>query len=352
MFDSSRVAGDIGWAAAVIGSAFVIRTLYERSYRSGSTFWHFGGVSRGAYLLWALPGAWTLISLVTIYVALFPHRQAALITTLPVLFFLVMRLAPATLARLEDIGESKAHAWLLLVPFYNISVLYWLLTERCNRRRPEGILARLLCSAGVHSWDACRCRRCGRYRKTGHIWEHCQCRKCHASRDTDHLWEGCRCRVCRKTRDEGHVWLQFRCGARCSTCGSRRGEDHVWRLVGSGRSRGGMHDSYETYKCEHCGESTIYADSWLCRDGSVRHNPEPRPTFGRAYKTPAPSSPYRTRKPLLSESFIESAWRVAHVTLSLAQWAIILASNIVGLMLLSGGDWHLRAEHWLARLVR
>ena len=56
---------------------------------------------------------------------------------------------------------------------------------------------------GLHSWDGCRCLRCGKVRDKQHDWQDCRCVKCGHVRNRDHTWEGCFCSTCGA---ESHIW--------------------------------------------------------------------------------------------------------------------------------------------------
>ena len=73
----------------------------------------------------------------------------------------------------------------------------------------------LLCNIGIHSWDFCKCRRCGKKKDEAHNWQGCKCASCGKTRDEGHNWQGCKCKVCGRTRDEEHAWQD----CKCSICG-------------------------------------------------------------------------------------------------------------------------------------
>ncbi len=76
-----------------------------------------------------------------------------------------------------------------------------------------------------HSWDGCKCARCGKVRLYGHRWSGCKCEICSLARDQDHEWElrACReiCRWCGREGDTLHDWA----GCRCRRCGATH---HAW----------------------------------------------------------------------------------------------------------------------------
>jgi hypothetical protein len=80
-----------------------------------------------------------------------------------------------------------------------------------------------------HSWNGCKCRRCGCRRDKKHAWDGCRCVQCNTTRDAEHLWYGCCCSRCNKTRAEAHVWE----GCRCKQCKKVRShEDPGHQKVG------------------------------------------------------------------------------------------------------------------------
>ena len=58
---------------------------------------------------------------------------------------------------------------------------------------------RWTCRIGLHKWDGCRCKACGRQRDREHSWDACRCSVCGRHRD-EHKWERYRCQVCGETR--------------------------------------------------------------------------------------------------------------------------------------------------------
>ncbi len=76
------------------------------------------------------------------------------------------------------------------------------------------------CWIGLHGWEGCRCRACGRVRDQEHDWsEDCEaCARCGSTRSNPHAWNGCTCTACKTTRDEGHEWD----GPKCRKCGNTR----------------------------------------------------------------------------------------------------------------------------------
>ena len=44
------------------------------------------------------------------------------------------------------------------------------------------------CFFGNHSWDVCKCARCGKSREKGHTWDICTCQRCGTVRELGHNW--------------------------------------------------------------------------------------------------------------------------------------------------------------------
>src|ERR1700756_2579705 len=63
-----------------------------------------------------------------------------------------------------------------------------------------------LCPIGLHTWQGCKCARCGKTRDEGHNWSGCKCSKCGKPREEGHDWNGCRCSLCgAESHDYGWV---------------------------------------------------------------------------------------------------------------------------------------------------
>ena len=143
----------------------------------------------------------------------------------------------------------------------------------------------LLCKMFGHSWDHCKCVRCGEIRDEDHEWFGCRCINCGKTRDEGHIWNytggntklcvrtcsrchkaekrphrmvdvpgkcfqecavcgykstprhswnGCTCTVCGEKRDDQHDWVRNGCTERCSICGKTRTDEslHEWVLDG------------------------------------------------------------------------------------------------------------------------
>ncbi len=59
------------------------------------------------------------------------------------------------------------------------------------------VVSPLLCTLGLHTWDHCRCARCGAFRDERHEWDGlCTCAVCGKTRNAFHQRAACRCRVC------------------------------------------------------------------------------------------------------------------------------------------------------------
>lgn len=84
----------------------------------------------------------------------------------------------------------------------------------------------LSCKIGIHSWNGCKCNKCGKTRENNHKWNGCRCTVCGKTRDEHHNWIGCTCSICNKTRDEQHDWTKD-C-EKCSKCGKTRENQHDW----------------------------------------------------------------------------------------------------------------------------
>jgi hypothetical protein len=107
-----------------------------------------------------------------------------------------------------------------------------------------------LCQLGFHSWDYCKCSRCGRWRDEEHNWNGCKCASCSKTRNDNHPWQGCKCMVCGQTRDDDHAWK----GCKCATCGKKRDEDHRWMLCRCQRCGKEKHE-WQGCICKACGET-------------------------------------------------------------------------------------------------
>jgi len=62
----------------------------------------------------------------------------------------------------------------------------------------------LSCSLGFHSWDGCKCSKCGESRDKGHDWsKSCEyCPRCSKKRTGIHRWKDCKCLKCPIIRHE------------------------------------------------------------------------------------------------------------------------------------------------------
>ncbi len=118
----------------------------------------------------------------------------------------------------------------------------------------------------LHSWDGCKCRRCGEKRNAGHKWIGCECPDCGRKKttyDTDHNWDGCCCTTCSVTRDEEHNWVE---GCTCKACGKPAEPNHpAHQWSGTKCSVCGIND--ECPKCSGRGwwpESYFVPEPCIC----------------------------------------------------------------------------------------
>lgn len=110
----------------------------------------------------------------------------------------------------------------------------------------------LKCIVGFHSWDGCKCKKCGKIRDKEHeVTADCGiCSKCGQTfSDNEHDWsKDCdKCAICGKKRENQHLWLK-NC-EKCSLCGKVRSDKH---LIVDGA-------------CQICGHGTFHDE----RDGSM-----------------------------------------------------------------------------------
>jgi uncharacterized protein (TIGR02145 family) len=84
------------------------------------------------------------------------------------------------------------------------------------------------CLFGSHTWNGCKCLKCGKTRDESHNWSNdCEtCSICGRKWTDHHKWDGCVCTVCKKTRDEFHNWEKD-CET-CSRCGKKRVDAHIF----------------------------------------------------------------------------------------------------------------------------
>ena len=68
----------------------------------------------------------------------------------------------------------------------------------------------ILCKFGFHTWDGCKCSKCGKTRNEEHNWsKDCEeCSKCGKTKDEGHDWsKDCeKCVLCGRTREGAHQW--------------------------------------------------------------------------------------------------------------------------------------------------
>ena len=108
---------------------------------------------------------------------------------------------------------------------------------------------KLTCLFG-HTWNGCKCEKCGKTRDENHDWNGCKCRICGKTRDEHHDWNGCICRTCGKTRDKQHDFKYKnscgKCMGICRRCGKEEFTTHDYRPV--------LHQCYQV--CSRCGDKT------------------------------------------------------------------------------------------------
>jgi uncharacterized protein (TIGR02145 family) len=84
------------------------------------------------------------------------------------------------------------------------------------------------CNVGLHSWDGCTCKECGKVRDEEHdLTLDCEkCARCGKVIEDGHNWShDCeKCSVCGKTREHQHSWIKD-C-EKCSKCGQARQNIH------------------------------------------------------------------------------------------------------------------------------
>jgi len=110
------------------------------------------------------------------------------------------------------------------------------------------------CKIGLHSWNGCKCKDCGKTRDEQHDWnKDCEkCSICGKTRDEQHDWNGCKCSKCGKTRDEEHKWWN---GCKCPKCGKTRDEQHKWhgcKCSKCGKTRDEQHEWRHDWHRSYC----------------------------------------------------------------------------------------------------
>lgn len=118
----------------------------------------------------------------------------------------------------------------------------------------------LLCNLGLHSWEGCKCIKCGKVRDEQHSWkkDDCSiCEKCGKDIPGNHSWDGCKCKNCGKILNENHTWKKDDCNV-CNMCGKRRNGGHDWSEENGKCSKCGkigyLSTNNSSYKCE-CGNN-------------------------------------------------------------------------------------------------
>jgi len=122
----------------------------------------------------------------------------------------------------------------------------------------------LPCKINIHTWDGCKCLKCGKIKDEDHFWEDCKCSKCGKIKDENHSWDGCKCLKCGKVKDQSHSWD----GCKCSKCGKIKDENHSWdgcKCSKCGKIKNENH-SWEGCECSRCGILRNENHSW-CNNG-------------------------------------------------------------------------------------
>ncbi|MBK7214980.1 MAG: hypothetical protein IPH88_17160 [Bacteroidales bacterium] len=80
------------------------------------------------------------------------------------------------------------------------------------------ISSSFVCKLGIHKWNGCTCKNCGKYRNKYHNFsDDCEkCSVCGKEISESHAWNGCKCKKCNKTRDSEH---KTNGGSTCLNCG-------------------------------------------------------------------------------------------------------------------------------------
>jgi hypothetical protein len=133
-----------------------------------------------------------------------------------------------------------------------------------------------LCKLGIHSWNFCLCKRCGKRRRGPHNFVSCKCTACDRER---HDWRGNTCPVCGKTKAYGLSTSDpILCG------GGPAGERAYLERV---RCPSGSRVDYTSRRRASC----------LTEDTSFLDEPGVRFAPGGAFAAAAPDS-YKDRVPL------------------------------------------------------
>jgi hypothetical protein len=119
----------------------------------------------------------------------------------------------------------------------------------------------IICKLGFHSWDKCKCRKCGITRDTQHVWLGCKCLHCDKIRDK-HDWKyNCEeCITCHITRTNVHQRNGCKC-IKCYTTFHIVNDSCICTLCGEE-----VHDlNLKSCICERCGKTVHLLDkSCLC----------------------------------------------------------------------------------------
>lgn len=150
----------------------------------------------------------------------------------------------------------------------------------------------LKCLVGLHRWDRCIFRDCGKTRDTEHRWFRCKCLDCGKDEPAGHRLEGCKCSKCDRVRDEQHESSHSNCeicsrcrkigirkhdwnGCGCSRCPeTRRSDQHTWQGCICSRCRY-KRDEQHTWsgcKCSVCEKTRDAEHTWAgCKCSVCRH---------------------------------------------------------------------------------
>jgi len=116
------------------------------------------------------------------------------------------------------------------------------------------------CIFGLHIWEGCKCKRCGKTQNNDHDWsKSCEkCVRCGLTRANAHEWDGCKCKRCAKTQNRNHDWSKD-C-EKCARCGMARRRDPrteiQWADFVALQANGHQWEaSKEACKCKRCGKT-------------------------------------------------------------------------------------------------
>ena len=114
------------------------------------------------------------------------------------------------------------------------------------------------CKIGIHDWNGCTCRRCGKQRDEAHNWYGCKCATCGKTRNEFHCFNNpCVCAKCGIVKHSYEIMEQkdtipdcvYSAGEPCT------GPDHCKKYPGSGKCENfpGEGTRWEFLKCCLCG---------------------------------------------------------------------------------------------------